>query len=798
MTADVPDEGGISGNTFRGPTAFQSGSHSIQHNYFYTRQPAAVSWPHQVGVLPRRADGFQPRGEERQLAEAVVGGGMAVLSGVGGVGKTQLAAHYARRTMAEDKLDLLVWVTATTREAITTAYAQAAAEILGTNEAGPERAAERFLAWLEPKPATTGSRPRRWLVVLDDVADPADLRGLWPPSSPHGWTLITTRRRDEILQGGRRRLVPVGLFTASESAAYLTATLADHGRAEPPEEIMGLAADLGYLPLALSQAAAYLIDTDMGCAAYRRLLTDHARALADLLPEDHALPDDQTANAAAVWSLSIDRADHMHPVGLARPMLHLTAMLDPNGIPAAVLTSPPALIYLALRRSDYAILRAALRRRLRRWPWSRPGKPTQATPEEALSVLRSLHRLSLIDHTPTTAHRAVRVHQLIQRTVRDTLDPHQHAFCADVAGYALVSAWAGDEPDESALTEALRANTEALMQHAEDALYQSRAHPVLFHMGDSLGETGQYRAASNHFRRLADTASHRLGPDHPHTLIARANLAFSQGWAHYPRLSLLRIEGENPGAAADTVAAVAELLPDLIRVLGPDHPDTLIIRVDYANWRAKAGDSAGASADFAELLPDLARVLGPDSQRTLYARHQLAHFRGLAGDAAGAAAAVAELLPDLIRVLGPDYGWTLIARCNVAGWRGEAGDVAGVEAAFAELAPDLKRALGYSAPHTVTTRYGDIILGDPDSGDEWGTNATIADNGVSFSRGPRVLIADDLLSVGLHLVDRYPGATCETTLGLGDRYATTTVAVSGDLIIGDMDAGDSPVDESTD
>ncbi|KOG57199.1 hypothetical protein ADK38_43045, partial [Streptomyces varsoviensis] len=59
-----------------------------------------VRWPHQVGVIPGRADCFQHRLAVDDLDAAVADGGTAVLcqvlSGTGGVGKTQLAAHYAR------------------------------------------------------------------------------------------------------------------------------------------------------------------------------------------------------------------------------------------------------------------------------------------------------------------------------------------------------------------------------------------------------------------------------------------------------------------------------------------------------------------------------------------------------------------------------------------------------------------------------------------------------------------------------------------------------------------------------
>ncbi|MEV2236455.1 hypothetical protein AB0H69_49200, partial [Streptomyces phaeochromogenes] len=178
--------------------------------------------------------------------------------------------------------------------------------------------------------ARRGAPTCRWLIVLDDVADPADLHGLWPPDSPHGRTLVTTRRRDAALKGEGRRLVEVGLFTAAEALAYLTTSLAAHGRTEPAGQLTMLAAELGHLPLALAQAAAYLIDSGKSAAAYRDLLADRTTTLTDLTPD--TLPDEHAFALAAAWSLSIDRADTLRPAGLARPMLHLAALLDANGI----------------------------------------------------------------------------------------------------------------------------------------------------------------------------------------------------------------------------------------------------------------------------------------------------------------------------------------------------------------------------------------------------------------------------------------------------------------------------------
>ncbi|SCK61865.1 Tetratricopeptide repeat-containing protein [Streptomyces sp. AmelKG-E11A] len=626
------------------------------------QEPA--SWPHQVGVIPLRARSFQHRGAVDQLAARVDGGGTAVLSqvltGMGGVGKTQLAADYARTAWEYGGLDVLVWVTASTREAVVAAYAQAGVELCRADPGDPERAARSFLAWLTPK---AGARPCRWLIVLDDVTDPADLRGLWPPAGGHGRTLITTRRRDAALAGDGRRLIQVGVFSKREALTYLTTSLAAHGRTESTDQLELLVCELGHLPLALAQAAAYLIDSGDTVATYRELLADRTTTLTDTAPD--ALPDDQALPLAAAWSLSVDRADTLRPAGLARPMLQLAAMLDANGIPHDVLTSPPVLAHLATPDT------------------TGQGGPVSA--RDAVHALRALHRLSLLDHTPETPHQAVRVHQLIQRATRDTLTAERFDRIARTAGDALIAAWPAVERD-TALAQNLRANAIALASCAEDALHRPDVHPVQFRTGDSYGSTGQLALARDHYWYLAETTRRHLGPYHAGTLAARSNFAFWRGRA---------------GDAAGAVDAFAELLADQVRVFGPVHRDTLAIQGNLARMRGEAGDAAGAAEAFADLLKHMVRVHGEDHPDTLTTRSHLARMRGEAGDAAGAAEAFADLLVDRVRVLGEDHRDTLTTRSNLAAWRGRAGDAVGAADALVALLADRVRVLGEDHPETL-------------------------------------------------------------------------------------------------
>lgn len=242
------------------------------------------AWPRRVGATPARAQYWQHRSEADLLISTLVDVSAAnseavvlapVLSGLGGVGKTQLAAACAEGLFASGQVDLLVWVTAASREAIEEGYAHAASEVTGFEDADTLRGAARFLTWLT-------DTDRRWLIVLDDLVAPADLSGLWPPPVPRGRTIITTRRQDAALTGPHRKLLLVGLFSPVEAAEYLQARLADH-----PELLDGaqaLASDLGYLPLALAQATAYMLDRHLSCAQYRTRLADRRLRLDSLFP----------------------------------------------------------------------------------------------------------------------------------------------------------------------------------------------------------------------------------------------------------------------------------------------------------------------------------------------------------------------------------------------------------------------------------------------------------------------------------------------------------------------------------
>lgn len=364
----------------------------------------SAEWPSEIGVIPDLSDCRRLRQVDIELDAAVKRGAAPivvgqVLSGMGGVGKTQLAASLAHRARRDPNIDLTVWVNATSREEILAAYASAAAELGKPTDATQNTAASarQFLSVLAYR------SDRRWLIVLDDLQQPSDLNGLWPPTVEHGRTVVTTRRRDHALVAGRH-LIEVGLFTSAEADGYLKEKLRTLGGREFSAESTELAAELGYLPLALAQAAAYICDQGLTCREYRRRFADRRRQLVDVLPTSDALPDQHERTVAVTWSISINRADTFPPNGLARPVLELAALIDADALPTSMLTAPPALSFLERRRGR------------------------SCTDGDVIEALHSLRKLSLLNVNMLSlepALGAVTVHGLLRRVVREadsTLD----------------------------------------------------------------------------------------------------------------------------------------------------------------------------------------------------------------------------------------------------------------------------------------------------------------------------------------------------------------------------------------
>lgn len=595
-----------------------------------------------------------------------------VLTGAGGVGKSQLAAAAFHRFRQPG--GVRVWVPASSRQSVFTAYARAWRVVAG-GEGGSgwddETQADLFVAWLR-----TTTRP--WLVVLDDVDEPADLRGIRPVGE-HGKSMVTTRRRDAAVIRSSSRVVQVGTFAPKEAVDYLRSRLAaDEGEDEDEdEELHALADTLGHFPLALSQAAAFLIDTGMPLTTYRQLLEDERQTLSDLLPATSPA-DEHGETVATAWQLALDRAETLAPAKSARATLELLSMLAPDGITEAVLHTTAARRWIVHGADDH----------------SNTGRgPAQPGERAVLLSLRALHRLSLVTHDPSRTPASVEVHALVQRAARESVPEQVRPRLAVAAADAVEELWSSAaecacEPETEA---ALFRSVEVLRRTTGgDLLWDGRLHPVLRRIGPYLAGLGRDAAARDVCQELLELARTRLGDEHRDVLYLRCRVALAAG---------------ELGDAASTRTSLEHIRREAERILGKRDPDTLTVRLHEARFRMEEGAVAAALNDFTELASQAADGLGTDHALVIEARSYAALCRGLAGNATGARDACAALVEVLEQRHGPGHLLTLSALTDLGRWTGEAGDAHAAVDIYLRAVARLESAVGRLHRDTLIARH---------------------------------------------------------------------------------------------
>jgi tetratricopeptide (TPR) repeat protein len=608
-----------------------------------------------VGEIPQAPVAFRPRPE---LLAALEGDKSSVhvivvaVTGMRGVGKTHLAAGYARAKVA-DGWRLVAWINAEEPTALLGGMSEIAAA-LGLEAAGAVPAGRAVRHWLE-----TGGR--RCLLVFDNATDPAALRPFIPAAGAAQVIITSTEQSMRYLGTG----VPVDVFTTDEALQFLAART---GLADP--EGAGLvAAELGYLPLALAQAAAVIEEQRLGYAAY----LDRVRALpvGQLLRPQKA--GQYPRGVAAAVLLSIEGVQADDGTGAAVTVMELLSVLSPAGVRRTMMHAA----------GQQGVLGRA----------TRPGGLGADAVDQALARLAGASLLTFsVDGSVVTAHRLVMRVIREQAAARDSLASicaAAGALLSELAG-PLERTWHEDRAGARDLAEQIMALYGSSPARPQDGdltrlLLRLRSWASL-HLSYLDNDPAQSIATAGPL--LADY-ERVLGADHPDTLAARNYLALAYGMAD---------------RTAEALALYEQNLADCERLLGRDHPDTFRARGNVAVACWEAGRTAEALALLERDLADCERVLGSDHIHTLAARGNLASFYREAGRTAEAIALFERNLADRERVLGRDHPDTLMVRGQLAVAYQSAGRTAEAIAVLEQNVADRERVLGSDHPSTVSAR----------------------------------------------------------------------------------------------
>ena len=599
--------------------------------------------------------GFQPRAGP--LAELDRAGGPLIhaVTGIQGAGKTQLAAAYARAKLAAG-WRLVAWLSAAD-PAVLRAGLAALAEELGVADGrtgpGGGDAGRAVRDWLERD-------GRRCLVVFDNALDPDGIRPLLPACGS-ARVLITGSRRPVASLGAG---LPVDVFSPDEALAFLAQRtgLADTAGAS------ALARELGYLPLALAQAAGAIAAQDLAYWTYLGRL--RAMPVSARLTREAGQPYPHGVAEAIILSLDSARAGDR--AGVDTGIMEITSVLSAGGVRRELLHDAGRAGVLATG-SDRAEVPADL-------------------VDAALARLaeRSLLTFSLDGET-------VIAHHLVTRVVRDALAREERltAVCRNAAcvlrnrAKSLVRS-----PDRRAVRDvaeqvAALQGTAGPAGEADDQLagMMLRLRSWALYYQAVLGDGGPEAISAG--EAVAADSARMLGPDHPDTLASVNNLA---------------IACQEAGRKAEAVRLHERALAGRVRVLGPEHPDTLASRNNLAIACQEVGRRAEAVRLHERALAGRVRVLGPDHPDTLASRNNLAAAYQQMGWAAEAITSFKRALAGREAVLGPDHPDTLASRNNLAAACQEVGWAAEAIALFEQALAGRARVLGPSHPDTLASR----------------------------------------------------------------------------------------------
>jgi tetratricopeptide (TPR) repeat protein len=600
------------------------------------------------------------------------------LSGLGGIGKTQLAVEYAYRY--RERYRAIFWVRAASRDTLVADYV-VIADLLHLPEKNEQDqnaivAAVRY--WL--------TRHAGWLLILDN-ADDLPLVVDFLPVGSGGHILLTTRAQ---ATGKIAKSVSIEKLDQDEGMLLLLRRAKQLAPDAPLDalplpmlskaQVIVLALD--GLPLALDQAGAYIEETDCGLAAYLELYQKRRK---DLLKRRSMVSLEYPHTVASTWSLSFQQVEAANPA--AAELLRLCAFLDPDVIPEAIITEGASVLGPVLG-------------------------PVATDPLQLNEAIQALRRFSLVKRDAD--EKILNLHRLVQVALKDGMDAQAQRQWAERTVRAISAVF-------HKVTFANWPRCELCLPHAQACAELIDQHHftfpaaarLLMHTGWYLRERGQYTQAEPLLQRALAIREQVLGFNHADTASTLHHLArlyylqahYAQAEPLFQRALTIREQVLGPDHP-DTAAALDHLaylyqyqdkyglaehlfqraLAINERLRGPGHPDTATVLNDLGWLYYNQGKYEQSERCFERALMIREHALGPDHPDTADTLRNVAYLYHLRGRYAQAEPLFRRALAICEHALGPDHPTS-------AAILGDMGQSYLNQGRYAEAEPLLQRAL---------------------------------------------------------------------------------------------------------
>ena len=596
-------------------------------------------------TLPLRNPTFTGRAEELETLERrLTNGPLAVVAvrGLGGVGKSQLALEYAYRMRQSGRYQMAGWVRADSPVTIAEDLA-ALAPLLGLSAEGTVgEVAAQVVGALRSR--------RDWLVVFDNAQKPGDLVGMLPSGGGH--VLITSRNR---VWSGIAAQVDLGEFSRAESVKFIC----ERSGSDEPETAGELAEELGDLPLALAQAAAYIDTRSMTVRGYLDLYRDPAlaRTLRDAGLDSAEYP----ASVARTWLLSFTKLSAEHPDAVE--LLRLWAFLDPDDIDLDLLS--------AGRAETGEVLARVLGDRLER--------------AEAVGALAATSLVTV------AAEGHLRVHRLVQAVTRDQLDDDQAAAWVKRALNLVASIFPNHPDDHQSwpVCASVAPHVEALAEHVNSyPNLTNKIGALLTNLGIYFAASAQESAARVSFERALAIFEAAYGPDDPKVAMILTNLGVVQ---------------RRMGEWADARASLERALAIKEAAYSLDDPKVALTLANLGTAHAELGELTDARASLERALAIFEAAYGPDHPEVARTLTNLGPVQRRMGELADARASLERALAIKEAAYGPDHPEVARTLTNLGSVQRQLGELADARASLERALAIKEAAYGLDHPEVALT-----------------------------------------------------------------------------------------------
>ena len=394
------------------------------------------------------------------------------ITGLGGLGKTQAALEYAYRYA--HKYEWIWWVPAETEATVLDSYRAFAKkmELIGNLQPDDEMIIEAILNWQDQN--------SQWLFIYDN-ADNISASTHWWPRNNRGNILITTRNRQSHIG----KPLDIAVFSNDEALEFLsTRTGIDNDDADA----LLLSERLGYLPLALEQAAAYIRNNNCPYAEYLKLLDDYGLEVLEKIDGiiNYELP------VTATLEISINKINEES----SQQLLYLCAYLAPEGIAKKLFEDNMEFLPPALQKGFSNLLKA-------NEIW---GKLTQ---------------YSLLEKQ---GEQGYSIHRILQEVVRNKIgdDPQWARCCVEL----LCNKYKFDYANQAHFLLYLP-HIEAFVESSDSILTDEDKEGSAFLCSESgFGNycLGNYNQALEWYEKALAISEKVLGKEHPNTKVIRGNM----------------------------------------------------------------------------------------------------------------------------------------------------------------------------------------------------------------------------------------------------------------------------------